>query len=45
LRRTLCFLNEAVEADVENDECGQVGKHNLNRINIITDVENDECGS
>jgi hypothetical protein len=27
--------------DVENDECGQVWKHNLNRINITTNVEYD----
>jgi hypothetical protein len=27
--------------DVENDECGQVCEHNLNRINITTNVEYD----
>jgi hypothetical protein len=29
LKCLVCFLNETVEADVEDDEGGQVGKHNL----------------
>jgi hypothetical protein len=37
IKVSLLFLNKTVEAEIENDECGQVGENNLNITEYITE--------